>query len=335
MPSMEVYSNFLSAGYNLTDSDYNRLDSLESNDDLMGLYEVLNSVKDKHGNHPALTANFVVGNPDFNRIREADFKEYFFEPVTETLKKYSNRDQVKSLWLEGISQKLFIPQFHGREHVNILRWMNALRGKSPEIMFTFDQGTTFSGEGDYNFMEVLDYNSPADLNIMKNSLTEGLDLFEDIFGFRSVSFTPPCYTWSNDIEEALHHGGIKYIQGLVIQSIPTGIFGQYKRKYHFIGSRNSFGQIYLTRNCFFEPSLSHNLDEVDKCLARIAIAFRWNKPAVICSHRINYIGALDKSNRDKTLVMLKSLLVSIKQYWPEVEFMTTDKLGELIAADNN
>ena len=333
MPSLEVFNRFQSKGYDIARSDYNRLDTLESNDDLSELFEVLSSFRDARGNHPAFTANVVVGNPDFSRIRESGFNKYYYEPVAETLKRYPGRDLVKSLWQKGMQDGVFLPQFHGREHVNVVRWMEALRERNPEMMFTFDNETTFSGDGDYNYMEVLDYNSHSDLLLMNESLAEGLDMFEDLFGFRSVSFIPPCYTWDSSMEETLQEGGVKYIQGLIIQQVPTGRFGHYKKKYHFLGNRNAFGQYYMIRNCFFEPSLSGNSDEVDNCLARIAIAFRWHKPAIISSHRINYIGALDIDNRSKTLAKLKMLLKVIILKWPDVEFLTTDKLGYIIAND--
>ena len=66
-------------------------------------------------------------------------------------------------------------------------------------------------------------------------------------------------------------------------------------------------------------------------MRRINIAFRWNKPAVICSHRINFMGALDEKNRNDNLLLLKDLLRHIKKTWPDVEFMTSDQLGDLIA----
>lgn len=335
MPSLEVLKRFQSKGYDLAKSDYNRLDTLESNEDLSELFEVLASFRDSRDNHPAFTANVVVGNPDFRRIRESDFSQYYYEPVTETIKRYPGRDLVRSLWQKGMEEGVFMPQFHGREHVNVVRWMEALRKRTPKIMYTFDNETTFSGDGDYNYMEVLDYNSPDNLHSMNKSLSEGLDLFEDLFGFRSVSFIPPCYTWDSRIEKVLHQGGVRYIQGLFIQSVPTGRFGHYKKKYHFTGSHNSYGQYYLVRNCFFEPSLSGDADEVDNCLARIAIAFRWHKPAVICSHRINYIGAIDRDNRGRNLEKLKQLLKTIIRKWPEVEFFTTDRLGSLIENGDN
>jgi len=331
MPSHEVYSKFIFNKFDISRSEYNRLDTLESNDDLSMLYEVLHSYKDSVGNSLMITANFVVGNPDFIKIRQSNFTDYYFEPITETIKRYPQRDKVETLWKQGNAAAIFHPQFHGREHVNVVRWMDALRKRSPEIMFTFDNETTFSGDGDYNFMEVLDYNTPDDLTKMKESLAEGLDLFENIFGFRSKSFIPSCYTWNSDIEEILHANGIRYIQGLVVQSIPTGSFGNYTKKYHFLGNRNSFGQYFLIRNCFFEPSLTTISDPVGECLNRIKIAFRWKKPAVISAHRINFMGALDKKNRRDNLILLHNLLKSIIKHWPEVEFMTSDQLGDLIA----
>lgn len=331
MPSRKVYSQFLGKGLRISDSDYNRLDTLECNDDLNLLYDVLSSFANINRECPVITANFAVGNPDFKKIKESDFRDYYFEPVTETLKRYPGRDKIELLWKKGNDCHLFHPQFHCREHVNIVRWMKALRRKTPEIMLTFDYETTFSGEGDYSFMEVLDYDSTDDLQKMKESLAEGLNLFEKIFGYRSKSFIPPCYTWNSDIEETLNNSGIRYIQGLVAQLIPTGSFGKYGRKYHFLGSINSYGQYYLVRNCFFEPSLSMTSDPIGECLSGIKTAFRWNKPAVISSHRINYMGSLDEKNRSTNLKLLGELLSRIITTWPEVEFMTSDQLGDLIS----
>ncbi|MCK5691811.1 MAG: hypothetical protein KAI08_03150 [Bacteroidales bacterium] len=331
MPSSEVYEKFISRGFDIAGSDYNRIDTLESNDDLEMLFEVLQSHKDSAGNSPLITANCVMGNPDFKRIRQSDFSTYYVEPVTETLKHYPQRDRVEELWKQGDSAGIFHPQFHGREHVNVVRWMEALREKTEGMMFTFDHETTFSGDGDYNFMEVLDYNSPEDLKEMKEGLTEGLDLFEKVFGYRSLSFIPPCYTWNSEVEETLHEGGVRYIQGLVKQLIPTGSFGNYNSKLHFLGNKNAFGQYFLIRNAFFEPSLTKLSDPVGEVLNRIQIAFRWNKPAVIGSHRINFMGSLDEQNRKKNLQLLDDLLKAIIKLWPHVEFISSDELGNLIA----
>ena len=331
MPSQDVYSSFISRGFNISGSDYNRLDTLETNEDLEQLYEVLKSHRDSGGDSPVITANFILGNPDFEKIKNSDFENYYVEPITSTLKRYPDRDQVEKLWMQGLNERIFYPQFHGREHVNVVRWMEALRKRSPDMMFTFDRGTTFSGDGDYNFMEVLDYNTPDDLVQMKESLREGLDMFEQTFGFRSKSFIPPCYTWDSNVEKVLVEGGVKYIQGILTQLVPTGTFDNYRKKYHFLGNKNRYGQYFLIRNAFFEPALSKSADPIGECMRRIRLAFRWNKPAIIGSHRINYIGALDEGNRDANLGLLNDLLSRIVKQWPDVEFMSSDRLGDLIA----
>ena len=331
MPSKEVFERFVAEGMNLTDSDYNRIDNLESNDDLTSLFEILNSFRDHNGNHPSLTANLIVGNPNFLKIKESDFTEYYFEPVTETLKRYPHRDEVEELWKQGNKLGFFHPQFHGREHVNVGRWMNALKKRTPEIMLTFNNETTFSGDRDYSFMEVLDYDTPEDIADMKESIIEGLNIFERIFGYRSKSFVPPCYVWDSSIENSLNSGGVKYLQGLVVQSIPTGSFGNYKKKYHYLGEKNYLNQYFLIRNCYFEPSLTRNEDSVSSCLNRIKIAFNWHKPAIICTHRINFIGSLIERNRNDNLSLLKDLIGQIIRSWPDVEFITSDQLGDVIA----
>ena len=328
MPSRDVYNNLISKGFKIDGSDYNRLDSLESNDDLLMLYEVLRSHRDKNGNAAIITVNLIVANPDFKKIRESEFTQFFYEPVIETLKRYPNHDNVVKLWKEGAKERLFYPQFHGREHVNVVRWMEALQQRTPEIMVTFDYETTFSGNGDYNFMEVLDFNSHDDISLMKESISDGLNLFEQIFGYRSKSFIPPCYTWDSSIEETLYECGVRYIQGLVVQLQPTGSFGKYKKRYHFLGGKNKLGQYYLVRNAFFEPSLSKSTDPVGECLNRIEIAFRWHKPAVISTHRINFIGSLDVRNRERNLRFLDELLRRMYKLSLDIEFTISQSLED-------
>ena len=86
-------------------------------------------------------------------------------------------------------------------------------------------------------------------------------------------------------------------------------------------------QKYTVRNAFFEPSLrSKNFDNVKNCLLQIENAFFWKKPAIISSHRVNYIGRINKKNRQSNLIMLKELLSQIIRKWPEVEFLSSDEL---------
>ena len=332
MDSPEAYKHFLSLGYPVDKCPYNRYDMLESNTDLEMLFEVLDSVKDIHGKPALLTANSLVANPDFKKIEADDFANYHYEIFTDTLKRYPNHDLVFGLYHQGIDSKVIRPQFHGREHLNVERWMHALLAgdKSAREAFKFNMFSVHD-QPSYNngleYMEALDYDTKEQLQSFESILGEGADIFEQLWGYKSASFIASCYIWPTEVEPILKDKGVKFIQGMVAHALPTSKKFEYKYKYHFQGTQNAHGQRYIVRNAFFEPSHYPEQDNVEMCLKRIDIAFKWNKPAVISTHRLNYMGGLDPSNRERGLKELGTLLKQIVKRWPAVEFMSTDLLG--------
>jgi len=335
LPSPEVYNEFIKRGFNISNSNYNRLDALESNDDLIALFDILKEHRSENGQNPCVTANVIMANPDFAKIKDSNFQDYYYEHFTDTLKHYPKHDQVFSLYQQGMEHRLFHPQFHGREHLNINRWMGALQSQNETLQLTFDQQTTYSGKDDYNYMEALDVDSVAEQEQLKFILKDGLRSFQNTFGYRSASFIAPCYTWDSVLEETLSQEGVLYLQGGMHQYIPKGGFDKYYVKRHILGERSLSGQIYLTRNCFFEPALIQKADWVDYTLCSIRDAFRWRKPAIICAHRINFIGYINEANRTRNLNLLDQLLKRILKAWPSVEFITSDQLGDLIRGERN
>lgn len=337
MPSKQVYDSLLKQGVRVDKCPYNRYDSLASEKDLAALFELLKNFRDKNGCHPVITANTIVANPYFEKIKEAGYNEYHYEPFTESLKKYPAHGNVFELWKQGIAEKLFMPQFHGREHLNVNRWLKFLQNGSKETMLAFENkmfgiSTSITTEKRKSYLAALDFEDPSELEWQKMMLADGLHLFENIFGFKSESYIATNYTWHPDIEQVLADNGVKYIQGAGAQKIPGSTKAKIIR--HNLGQKNAIGQTYLTRNCVFEPSMRENMDWVSSCLKDISIAFFWNKPAVISSHRLNYIGFIDKDNRNKNLTLLSTLLTRLIQKWPQVEFMTTVQLGDLIQSKN-
>lgn len=335
MSSAQAYNNLLKSGIRVDLCRYCKYDCLESDEDLTKLFEVLSSVKDKNGNRAIMTAYNVVANPDFAGIKENGFREYYYEPLAETLKKYPRRGNVIFLWHDGIKNSLVCPQFHGREHLNISTWLRALQNKHPATMEAFNNGVFGISNGTFenkNYMAAFDFDSFEIKNSLKLIVKDGLNLFEKAFGFRSASFTAPCGLFSSALEPELAEGGVRVINVSKIRKEPVG-GGRYRRRYHHTGQKNSSGQIYLTRNCQFEPDIPASYDRVDRCLSDINVAFRWKKPAIISSHRVNYIGSIDKANRDLSLRSLERLLKSILKKWPDAEFMDIPKIGASITAD--
>ena len=338
MPSKEVHELLIKAGVRVDEEPYNKYDSLESEDDLTNLLEVLSAFKDKNGNSPVITANCVMVNPDFEKIRASDFQEYHYELFTETFKRYPKHANSFKLLQEGITKKLIYPQFHGREHVNVNSWMKALKENLKETRLAFDLGlfgiSTDNEKGlRSNYLAGLDYDFEEEKINLKLIVEEGLNLFEQIYGFRSVSFIAPSNTWSSWLEPVLYDSGVRYLKGSFIQSEPAHSPGKikYKRRYHYLGQINNHQQYYLVRSCYFEPSLNENFDWVNYCLHGIDNAFRWHKPASISTHRLNFIGFIDQSNRDRNLPLFKTLFSEMLRRWPDIEFMTSAQLGDLIS----
>jgi len=118
-----------------------------------------------------------------------------------------------------------------------------------------------------------------------------------------------------------------------IQKEPQGQ-GKFKTKFHWLGQTNRHGQKYITRNCFFEPS-DHSKDWVASCISEIELAFKYKKPAVISSHRVNYIGSLVQENREQSNKKLENLLTKIINTWPDVEFISSSNLGQIIKNKHN
>lgn len=341
MSSLENYERLLKTGIPVNKSHFNVKDALECNDDLEELFNVLTNFADSTGRPPVITGVNVVANPDFKAIKDNGFIEYVYEPYTETCKRYPNHDKVYELWKTGIKERLIVPIFHGREHLNAQFWMRALRSGNKSTLAAFDCEITgiprvgIQGEKVPNFQAAFEIDTINDLSYQREVLKTGLDLFEQLYGYRSKYFVPTNGPFNNSLEKDLNDYGIKYINTGKKQKEPLGE-GKYKTNTRFIGDKNQFGQIYLTRNCFFEPSVSgfgipESYDWVNHCLKEIEIAFRWHKPATISSHRVNYIGYLHPENREKGLRQLSHLLGEIIKKWPDVEFMTSVELGDLIA----
>lgn len=335
--STEAVDRLSSKGIDFKSLDalrYSYNDTLASEEDLSALFEVLLSVRDLKNNPVVFTAVSLVANPDFDAIRNSEFKQYHYEPFTDTLKKLPGCEGSFELWKQGIKEGIFIPQFHGREHLNIISWMHALKNNHPEAMDVFNERmwgyvNTFYDRRMINYQEAFNIHDPAEILFLDTVLKDGLNLFEKLFGYRAKLFVAPNGPFPNILEKSLADNGILFISQPKIQQEPIG-YGKTRRVFHYLGMRNKLNQLYLTRNCFFEPGSNSKSDWVNSCLFDIEMAFRWHKPAIISTHRANYIGGLNIENRKRGLESLRMLLQGIKSRWPDVEFLSSDQLGSLM-----
>jgi hypothetical protein len=341
MPSIKIKEKYERLGYNLNKNPYCLFDTLANSEDLSSLFELLSKYKDYKNNHPIITFNTVVGNPKFDFIKSNNFELYQFESFKETLQRYYPNENTFQYWKEGVNSKLITPQYHGREHVNVPLWLNQLRENNKPILDAFNFG--FWGLPSEMFLPKIldiqasyDSNSPENTEFYKKSISEGLQLFEAIFGFKSKSFIANNYVWSSELNSTLKENSIDYLQGMKYQKLPLDNLKKVREKIGLhTGLINKNNQLHLVRNCVFEPSQYPNRDNVSECLKQISQAFLFHKPAIITMHRLNVIGALSENNRNQNHKQLARLLHEIIKKWKNVEFMTTDELGDLIIESKN
>lgn len=320
MPSTSVYQKLLAKNYISEKDRFSKLDSVESNEDLELLFEVLQSVKDSRGNAAVLTADTIVANPDFEAIKEANFERYFFESADCTLARYQNSDRVLGLWQEGAKLGIYTPQLHGREHLNIAEWLQALQNNRPDFNAAFEMGTFALNS---KIAAAFNASNRNEAESHKSIIEDAQKLFEQFFGKKSETFIAPNYTWPESLESVLKTHSVIALQGSRIQNRPD-LKGGMNRVTHYTGQSSRAGQSLLVRNCLFEPSISPEADYVNACLRNISNAFYWKAPAIVGTHRINFVSRNDVRNRDQNLKAFKALLKEIVKRWPEVRFMSTD-----------
>ena len=336
MPSKKVYNQLLTDNIRVDNCPYNRYDSLASEDDLTFLFELLLKHKDKNGKQPIFTANTVVANPDFEKIKISGFNNYHYEPFTKTLEKYPDHKNSFKLWKQGIKSNIFEPQFHGREHINVKRWMRSLQNNNALVKLAFRNQMYDLSENEriskISFMDALNFEETNELQFQKKAISEGLDIFENIFGYKASSFIPPCFIMSNNLNSQLATCGIKSIQGNYYQLEPLeGKEHNFKKHLRYLGKKNNVNQTYLMRNAFFEPSSNPTYDWNGDVMKRAASSFFWRKPLIVSSHRMNYIGYVDPKNRERNLLKLDRLLKDLLKKWPDIEFMSSSSLNNIIS----
>lgn len=336
MPSAEVYRKLQKAGDHPENDAFLRNDCLENVADLTALFAVLTSFKDKNGSPAVMTANFAMANPDFDKIDPIN-DAYFFEPFTDTYKRYYPDQDVFSCVQDGIKSSCFVPQLHCREHMNVNRWMNDLKQQKYDTVIAFQNhmigtGASFSQENPFGYMDAFNSNFTSDAEL-SNVVHEAMELFENTFGKKSETFVASCFVWNDALEKALCEVGVRGIQSGCWQNLPvcTEEGNALRRKLRFTGQKNRIGQVYTVRNCTYEPAYQQTpMKSAKECLDQIMRAFHNRKPAIINSHRFNYIGSINRENARENLKGLSWLLQTIIENIPDAEFISTAELLRII-----
>jgi hypothetical protein len=335
MPSTEAYDRLKNWNKNLVGkSRFNKFDSLEIAEDLFELFNVLKKFKDQDGNFARITPFCNVANPDFEKIRSDNFQKYHYLNYKESLAYYKRDSSIFELWEEGIQNKIFSPQYHGREHLTVPVYMRLLQQGNEDVLFGFDNefcSVPVSGLPALaqSFRPEFYFDNWDDFTWLEYALTDGIRLFNNTFGFKPDVFCPSNGVFHDKFKPALVQAGVTTTVESGKRYIPTGN-GNHTTKRFLNGRKDKLGIITYARNCRFEPLEDGIQKSISNTLKEIEAAFRWQKPAVISTHRVNFTGSLYPDNRHKGLHALEVLLKQIVNKWDDVEFMNSAELVKLL-----
>lgn len=333
--SRQALDQMVGAGLKVA-SRFDRYDALETKDDLAMLFEVLTSVKDSSGSGAVFTPFALACNIDFEAMEGADYSHYCSELLPQTFQKLSARwpkayDGAWALWQEGQREGIFVPEFHGREHFNLPVFQRKLANRDRDLMVSLENRSLAcvkSGTG-VKMTAAFGFDRLPETDHMLEVVSDGLDKFQKIFGRASVVFTPPAHQFPFLLEPKLKDFGLLGLDKPFLSKEQLG-GGSTTRVLRTTGYNRRIGMCNVVRNVVFEPTEGTIKNWVSLTMKQIAAAFRWGKPAIISSHRVNFCGHIDSANRARGLNALGELLVGITKRWPEVEFISAQELVSLI-----
>lgn len=339
MPGKDAYSKLQKSKIGKSLSLFDSLDSLERRDDFQNMLELANEFKDYKGNPLIITLNTVMQNPNFKKIEDSGYNQFYGVPFLKSYQEYYGED-LKDLWSKGMKEKLIRPQFHAREHVNEFLWLKDLREGNNETRIAFDRHffglkTKTSSTLRQHYLAAFFSETEEEFESVKSNTIDGLNMFKNVFDFSSKSFIACNYVWPKELEVVLKENDVLGIQSQKgnINTDFTNSITSVKRFY--TGQKNELNQKYSVRNVTFEPYSNPEKDWIAFAMKEIENAFFWKTPAIISMHRINFVSEMSVENRDENLVLLKNLIKTILEKHPEVEFMSSDELFNLLSYETS
>jgi hypothetical protein len=210
---------------------------------------------------------------------------------------------------------------------------NRLLKKDNELLISLENNslTSLSSKPDETSYSVaFGFQNFKENTLLAEVIKDGLNQFENVFGYRATCFMPPSATISSIHHKVLSDNGIKSLDtyAYAMHNYDENIS---RKELRWLGKKvDKLPMIFTVRNAVFEPILESYA--LEKCKKMIDAAFFMNKPAIVSSHRVNFVGSIDESLRTNTLSELKKLLKWVIKKYPNVEFVSMHELQNIISS---
>ncbi|MCC5921017.1 MAG: hypothetical protein LAT68_11370 [Cyclobacteriaceae bacterium] len=303
-------------------------DGLETADDLKSLFDVLNSHLDAEGKPFRLTPFVNIANIDVDKLLAGEISPIYFDDYLMKIGETSLLEQYR----KGIASGIFVPQSHGREHVATHCLLEAFQSGNEKVksalLENFYHPKLKSDLAKYkSFRPGFYFDNHKQKEYLNEVIKSALTHFNRIFGYQATVFCPQNGVFHTDFKPILNQLGVHSIVESGVRYAPDGSGGVNSYRNYVMGKRDSLGLFSYSRNVTFEPNKFGAKNAIITAMRQIDSAFRWNKPAVLASHRSNFTSRVSLENRDKGLDGLDLMIKAVKKKYPDVIFMSSGELS--------
>jgi hypothetical protein len=302
------------------------------------LFHILKIHSGIDGVNPVFTTNYVVANPDYEKIKNNLYKKFEFNKFPIVPKRWE-RGELLNTVINGMNEGIWQPEYHGLVHIDPNAWLDLLIHNDNNTIKLF-QVESYGGINSRNS----EYNISQSKHVQTDIIRTGINIFNETFQYSPVSSISPYYRWDSRTEDILSKEGIKIIQAKNRQggndTVHDKLFGNilkffnikdtYHNKLIINGDRNvKYDLVYLNRNIDFEPQEYTNKDKIIiNTINNITEKWNKNEVPIISSHRYNYVGFDSKACKEN-LFLLDRLLTEIENANPKVIYLTDMELGQV------
>lgn len=296
---------------------------------LSALVDLLLRHRDVTGRPALATIGVILGVPDAPAMRSDAEGGYRRLTLAEPA-----QQPMREALQHGVRSKALALQLHGLEHLWPDAFVTALREPGSAVRAWLEQGDGTHTEGlpsplQSRWTDAATLPSqeipPADIH---RAAQEEVALFEQIFGSPPEVAVPPTFVWSAEVERAWAAAGVRCIvtpgRRLTCRDAAGRPAGEDRTMLN--GERGDGDIAYVVRDLYFEPARGHRCADV---LPRIREHFRLGRPALLETHRSNFIGS-DEQTRS-ALSEIDALYRALLHEYPDLRFMSTAELARVVA----
>jgi len=302
--------------------------TLESAADVRAITDLLLEFRGGDALPPVLQANTVLASPDYVGLDPplfpADHMPLIDFPQT------PSRWARPGLWGEVVRAReagVWWPELHGLHHLPENAWLSALRRAEADARRAHEQQSpvceAVEASGEYDASEPIE--------TRRRNLELAVEKFRVLFGRAPTSFCPPDYRWDESSDADAERLGLTTFQGKAERAgaaLPRlrRVLGRYPWP-DFEGTR-----FHLPPRIAFEPSAGERASRVGVDAARRAARTAWGRsqPAVISTHRVNYVH-LDDDRARAGREQLRALLGALTE--DGAMFVTDAEVRSLVERD--